>query len=38
VLTGASTYSSEQLEHGEQAVALLQHLGTGDFMEATFEN
>jgi hypothetical protein len=38
VLSGASSYSSDQVEHGEQPVSLLQYLGTGDFMEATFEN
>ena len=38
VLTGASVYSSDQVEHGEQPVSLVQYLGTGDFMEATFEN
>jgi hypothetical protein len=38
VLTGASSYSSDQVEHGQQAVSLLQYLGTGDFVEATFEN
>ncbi|SDM00308.1 hypothetical protein SAMN04487913_12033 [Arthrobacter sp. ok362] len=38
VLSGASTYSDEQLAHGEPAVTVLQYLGTGAFAEATFEN
>lgn len=38
VLSGASTYSDEQLAHGEPAVTVLQYLGTGNFLEATFEN
>jgi hypothetical protein len=38
VLTGAQTYSSDQVEHGEQPVGVLQYLATGDFVEATFEN
>ncbi len=38
VLSGASTYSDEQLAHGEPAVSVLQYLGTGAFLEATFEN
>jgi hypothetical protein len=38
VLTGASSYSSDQVEHGQQPVTVVQYLGTGDFMEATFEN
>lgn len=38
VLSGAITYSDEQLAHGEPAVTVLQYLGTGNFLEATFEN
>lgn len=38
VLTGAQSYSSDQVEHGEQPVTLVQYLTTGDFVEATFEN
>jgi hypothetical protein len=38
VLTGASAYSDDQVEHGEAPVTVLQYLGTGDFVEATFEN
>ena len=38
VLSGASTYSDEQMAHGEPAVTVLQYLGTGNFLEATFEN
>jgi hypothetical protein len=38
VLTGAHAYSADQVEHGQQPVGVLQYLGTGDFLEATFEN
>jgi hypothetical protein len=38
VLTGARSYSSDQVEHGQQPVTVAQYLGTGDFLEATFEN
>lgn len=38
VLSGASTYSDEQMAHGEPAVTVLRYLGTGAFLEATFEN
>ena len=38
VLSGASSYSQDQVEHGEQPVSVVQYLGTGDFLEATFEN
>jgi hypothetical protein len=38
IVTGAAAYSQEQLEHGSSAVSALQYLGTGDFVEATFEN
>ncbi|MET1063923.1 MAG: DUF6766 family protein [Arthrobacter sp.] len=38
ILSGAADYSQDQLEHGEQAVTVLEYLGTGAFLEATFEN
>lgn len=38
ILSGAASYSEDQLAHGEPAVSILQYLGTGDFVEATFEN
>ena len=38
VLTGASAYSDDQVEHGGKAITVIQYLGTGDFVEATFEN
>ena len=38
VLSGAADYSSDQLAHGEPAVTVLGYLGTGAFLEATFEN
>ena len=38
VLTGAAAFSSDQVEHGEAPVSVLQYLGSGDFVEATFEN
>jgi hypothetical protein len=38
VLSGVRVYNSEQLEHGEEAVALGGYLLSGDFYEATFEN
>jgi hypothetical protein len=38
VLTGAATYSEDQVEHGEKPVTVVEYLGTGDFLEATFEN
>jgi hypothetical protein len=38
VFTGAATYSQQQVEHGQPPATVVQYLGTGDFMEATFEN
>ncbi|MCU1540135.1 MAG: hypothetical protein JWM01_1082 [Arthrobacter sp.] len=38
VFSGAADYSADQLEHGEAAVTVLEYLGTGAFLEATFEN
>jgi len=37
-LTGQRTYNAEQQEHGEQPVDLVEYLGEGHFIEATFEN
>ena len=38
VVSGAAEYSEDQLAHGEQGVTVLGYLGTGAFLEATFEN
>ncbi|MDN4643803.1 hypothetical protein QCD75_07355 [Arthrobacter sp. PsM3] len=38
VFSGAADYSEDQLAHGEPAVSVLGYLGTGAFLEATFEN
>lgn len=38
ILAGAASYSEDQQAHGEPAVSVLQFLGTGEFLEATFEN
>lgn len=38
VVSGAAEYSEDQLAHGEPGVTLLGYLGTGAFLEATFEN
>jgi hypothetical protein len=38
VLSGAAEYSENQLAHGDPPVTALQYLGTGAFLEATFEN
>jgi hypothetical protein len=38
VLTGAASYSDDQVAHGEAAVSVLEYLRTGAFVEATFEN
>ena len=38
ILSGAASYSEDQQAHGEAAVSVLQFLGTGEFIEATFEN
>ena len=37
-LTGHQEYNNEQQEHGQQAIGLLDYLGTGHFLEATMEN
>ena len=38
VLTGVRTYDAEQVDHGWAPLTLVQYLGTGKFLEATFEN
>ena len=38
IIAGVRVYNAEQLEHAGSAVSLLGYLGTGDFVEATFEN
>ncbi|HEX9085967.1 MAG TPA: DUF6766 family protein [Arthrobacter sp.] len=38
IVSGAADYSEDQLAHGEPAVSVLGYLGTGAFLEATFEN
>jgi hypothetical protein len=38
ILSGANSYSEDQLAHGQPAVSVAQYLATGDFVEATFEN
>ncbi|MDQ3930066.1 MAG: hypothetical protein M3328_13085, partial [Chloroflexota bacterium] len=37
-LTGNAEYNEEQQAHGEQAIGLVEYLGTGHFVEAIFEN
>lgn len=38
ILSGAASYSEDQQAHGEPAVTVVQFLGSGEFLEATFEN
>ena len=38
IISGAQSYSEDQLAHGEPAVTVIEYLGTGQFLEATFEN
>src|SRR5689334_11404983 len=38
LLSGAASYSEDQQAHGEPAVTVVQFLGSGEFVEATFEN
>ena len=38
ILSGAASYSEDQQAHGQPAVSVLEFLGTGAFVEATFEN
>jgi len=37
-LTGVNEYNESQIEHGEEPVSLVDYLGSGHFIEATFEN
>jgi hypothetical protein len=37
-LTGWHTYNDDQRDHDESTVSLFSYLGTGHFVEATFEN
>ncbi|MEQ4520953.1 DUF6766 family protein [Pseudarthrobacter sp. B907] len=38
VVSGAADYSEDQVSHGQSAVGIFEYLGTGAFLEATFEN
>lgn len=38
IFSGAAEYSEDQLVHGGPGVTALEYLGTGAFLEATFEN
>ncbi len=38
IFTGAAAYSEDQVAHGQAAVTVGEYLGTGAFLEATFEN
>lgn len=38
IFSGAADYSEDQVTHGQSAVTVFQYLGTGAFLEATFEN
>ena len=38
IISGAQSYSEDQMAHGEPGVSLIEYLGTGQFLEATFEN
>ena len=38
VLTGYAQYNEDQEEHGEPPIGMVEYLGTGHFIEATFEN
>jgi len=38
VVSGAAEYSADQVSHGQAAVGIFEYLGTGAFLEATFEN
>jgi hypothetical protein len=37
-ITGFAVYNDEQREHGETAISYPDYLGSGHFIEATFEN
>lgn len=38
IISGAHNYSEEQMAHGEPGATPFEYMGTGQFMEATFEN
>ena len=38
VVTGAAAYSEDQVAHGQAVGSVGEYLGTGSFVEATFEN
>jgi hypothetical protein len=38
IVTGHAEYNADQQEHGESPISLVEYLGTGHFVEATFEN
>ena len=38
IVTGQHAYNAEQRDHGEPTVGLVDYLGEGHFVEATFEN
>jgi hypothetical protein len=38
IVSGASSYSEDQVAHGQPSVTVVEYLATGDFVEATFEN
>lgn len=38
IATGLVTYNQDQREHGQEAVGLVEYLGTGHFIEITAEN
>lgn len=38
IISGAQSYSEDQMAHGEPGVTVIEYLGTGQFLEATFEN
>lgn len=38
IISGAQSYSEDQMAHGEPGVTVIAYLGTGQFLEATFEN
>jgi hypothetical protein len=37
-VTGFAVYNDEQREHGEESISYPKYLGSGHFIEATFEN
>jgi hypothetical protein len=37
-VSGHRVYNSDQAEHGSSPISFARYLGTGDFVEATFEN